>query len=498
VNKNICRYLNGDIHMNMKQIVIGVITITFLSSLFFVGSSVAVAEDTVFYVGGSGMGNYSSIQDALDLASDGDTVFVYPGVYNENIFINTSLHLIGDDAETTIVDGQGLGNVLSVYASSVSIDSLTVQHSLIPVFEKENGTTPSDNSTSDSSKPGFQKDVINDTYYDELYNGINYSGMFITADLVEIRSCIIRDCHIGVVFNNVSNDVIADSSFFDNSNGINMYNSNNCNIINSTLSENEQGCSLLQTSISIFTGCSITNNNASGFSLTNSNRNIVYNNVFSGNYFGVVVSTQSEDNIFYKNNFYNAVGMHSIDNALNLWDYNGLGNYWDDYQGTDEDSDGIGDQSYVFTLIGEDHFPLMEPVVMDAFDTMSISMLTPMDGAEVTGLMNISGVIESSVGIDTVQVQIDDGDLLVATGTDNFTLQYDTSMLSSGSHSLYVYGMNVQGDIVVSQVDFIVEEDGSGSEGDAGDGSPTPGIGAIVGIMVVVLFMVVVSIKKKR
>ena len=34
-----------------------------------------------FYVGGSGPGNYTDIQDAIDNASDGDTVFVYNGTY---------------------------------------------------------------------------------------------------------------------------------------------------------------------------------------------------------------------------------------------------------------------------------------------------------------------------------------------------------------------------------------------------------------------------------
>jgi hypothetical protein len=38
----------------------------------------------ILYVGGSGEGNYSTIQDAVDNASDGDTVFVYNGTYDSD------------------------------------------------------------------------------------------------------------------------------------------------------------------------------------------------------------------------------------------------------------------------------------------------------------------------------------------------------------------------------------------------------------------------------
>ena len=53
-------------------------TLLIVSSLVIVSpvKSVKVSGNTL-YVGGSGPGNYTRIQDAIDNASDGDTVFVY-------------------------------------------------------------------------------------------------------------------------------------------------------------------------------------------------------------------------------------------------------------------------------------------------------------------------------------------------------------------------------------------------------------------------------------
>ena len=60
------------------------------------------------YVGGSGPGNYTRIQDAVDNASDGDTVFVYSGNYQQSmIIVNKKINLHGEDKNTTIIDGYG-------------------------------------------------------------------------------------------------------------------------------------------------------------------------------------------------------------------------------------------------------------------------------------------------------------------------------------------------------------------------------------------------------
>ena len=57
----------------------------------------ALGTGHVLYVGGSGPGNFSKIQDAVDNASPGDTVFVYDdsSPYKENVTVSKSIIVQG-------------------------------------------------------------------------------------------------------------------------------------------------------------------------------------------------------------------------------------------------------------------------------------------------------------------------------------------------------------------------------------------------------------------
>jgi parallel beta-helix repeat protein len=80
------------------------------------------------YVGGSGPGNYSDIQDAIDNADDGDMVFVYDGVYEENIKVNKNIQLIGENRNTTIIDGGNKRDVVKLTADGVTVKGFTIRN----------------------------------------------------------------------------------------------------------------------------------------------------------------------------------------------------------------------------------------------------------------------------------------------------------------------------------------------------------------------------------
>ncbi len=119
----------------------------FVIFLFIFGASVtsALGSDSkimaqpfptrnMLYVGGEGPENYSSIQEAIDDAFDGDTIIVYPGLYYEDqVVINKALNIQGAGWATTIIDGSNavlvdVGLVRIIASGDVSFQGFTVRN----------------------------------------------------------------------------------------------------------------------------------------------------------------------------------------------------------------------------------------------------------------------------------------------------------------------------------------------------------------------------------
>lgn len=84
------------------------------------------------YVGGTGPGNYTTIQGAINEAEDGDFVYVFnsSSPYHENLYVFRSINLIGEDAETTIIHGGNQTHTIEIIANDVRVQGFTMQSSL--------------------------------------------------------------------------------------------------------------------------------------------------------------------------------------------------------------------------------------------------------------------------------------------------------------------------------------------------------------------------------
>lgn len=116
------------ITVKMKKILTIAIILLFLGSSLTVSAhsqnSIKVTSGNWFYVGGSGPGNYSTIQAAINASSDGDTVFVYEhsSPYQENVIIDKGIVLIGENLNTEIINN-GIHTVMTIEHDNVKIST---------------------------------------------------------------------------------------------------------------------------------------------------------------------------------------------------------------------------------------------------------------------------------------------------------------------------------------------------------------------------------------
>jgi parallel beta-helix repeat protein len=83
---------------------------------------------TTLYVGGTGPENYSKIQNAITDAAEGDTIYVFAGIYHENVVVDKPLQLIGEDRNTTVIDGGDTRDVVKLTVDGVTLTGFTIQN----------------------------------------------------------------------------------------------------------------------------------------------------------------------------------------------------------------------------------------------------------------------------------------------------------------------------------------------------------------------------------
>jgi len=85
-----------------------------------------------------------------------------------------------------------------------------------------------------------------------------------------------------------------------------------------------------------------------------------HNNTLSGNSFqnGIDIN-ESPNNVFIHNNFVFRSQVSNYYNCSNTWDNGFEGNFWNDYDGTDSNNNGIGDSPCLIGVNNTDYYPLM-------------------------------------------------------------------------------------------------------------------------------------------
>ena len=110
-----------------------IIGLFLLSSLFMSASSDELDTKGMIFVDDNADPSWydathvKTIQEGINNASSGDTVYVYNGTYYENIIVNKTIELIGENRDNTIIDGGGSDDVIYISSNNVLIRNFTIQ-----------------------------------------------------------------------------------------------------------------------------------------------------------------------------------------------------------------------------------------------------------------------------------------------------------------------------------------------------------------------------------
>ena len=362
---------------------------------------------------------YPTIQQAINAASNGDTIQVSPGLYHEHVVAPDTLNqlqIIGNPANpaTTIVDGTSNGTAFRLDANHVTLQGFTmknagegytaisstkdtsttdnhiISNNIIEtsqyaiLFSLSNGNTITNNTFINNSITSIDLEdsdnniITQNTIQQSAYgiklvtstgNNINHNHISETSYSIHIsitstgNTLSYNDISAqtaGVYINSDSNtahhNIITNSTY-----GIWAYNSKYAQIYYNDIRGGSYGIRIQWSSLTL-SFHNISNNKIHqheygwGIEAVSSNNNTFTGNWIQENAWGISLSSAAF-NTLYRNNFINN-SIQATTNAINIWDKNGQGNHWSDYDGIDANHNGIGDTVYRITP-GQDNYPLM-------------------------------------------------------------------------------------------------------------------------------------------
>lgn len=263
------------------------VTLSLVISIVIFPAYPVMAQGTIYVPG-----DYATIQDAIDAASPGDTVYVLSGTYNENVSIEKSLTLEGEGKNNTIISTMSVAPIIDIRGTSnVIIRNLTIKND------------------------GREGVYIRNSSDISLVNN-NISGVY--------RECVRIEGSTDI-------SIVGNSINASTRTGMTLISTNDSTISNNMIFNNLQhGIYLSSSDNNTFTGNTISNNSRAGifFALSSNNNNKVYNNNFINNLTWQVFISGGQNNVF------------NLDALIG-------GNYWNNWNTPDVDPvDGFVDQPY--------------------------------------------------------------------------------------------------------------------------------------------------------
>jgi hypothetical protein len=411
--------------------------------------------------------DYHTIGAAIENASEGDTIYVKMGTYEETaLTVNKSISLMGEDRVNTVlnlnppygkligfhlegsrvVDDYGYYDAIKIEADNVKVSGLTINCTKSSIFVMGNGTQMADNNLPGVVIIGSGTRITNNNLTRTfLQQGKDSS---VTGNFIE--KGLISESDDSIIANNIMNSLF--------STGSNVHLEKNLVSSGFTFDSNHW-----------VKGNVITWKFGMG---VRGYGNTVFNNTVINTEIAVSFGMDAANNTIFHNNFINNTRKVQMSSLLRnpypaVWDrgYGVGGNYWSDYLSkypntTEIDGSGFGDTPYVIDDYNQDNYPLMRPVDIDSgllsmlpFSISSfvtdyippkISVLSPK--SQTYNETSVSLVFAVDEAVNWTGYSLDGKDNLTITG--NATI----ADLPNGLHNVTVYANDTFGNMGMSKI----------------------------------------------
>jgi parallel beta-helix repeat protein len=297
---------------------------------------------------------YRYIHDGILHASDGDTVYVFNGLYNETIILNKSIYFRGQQQDNTIIDGQNDGSVIYVDIDNVRIRGFTIRNSggyqgnagitinannatitESTIYRSRTGISVKNSSETIMTNCRFHTNGYGITFSSSAYATIDqctfyHNGIgiyFFDTHYITITNSYTDTNGIGFLCEHSSNIQISSSAARDNDDnegGMFFVDSNYINIINCYIVHNGIGVNFINSSTCFIDHCNFSLNTHFACKLQKTVSSIILTNcIFTKNLrFGLYTQnsafTVSWNNL-YKNQDYGLYAESSVIDAIYNW-----------------------------------------------------------------------------------------------------------------------------------------------------------------------------------
>lgn len=283
-------------------------TILIIMMLMVCSANLGKENNLIFrtiHVGGYGPGNYSTIQDAIDEANPGDIVYIYSGIYNETIYIEKTLSLVGEDKNTTIIySAKPFQPTVEIrYADLVVVKGLTIKNPAgIALYLSGNNACISQCRIEDS------------LYGIKAFNSNNCKFS---------KNIFINNSVAVYLYGSISN-VLLSNTFLGNVEAIELVNSRNSILSDNILKGGSIALEIYNSDLN-FIQCNLILYNHLGIYIIRSIGNKIIGNTIGGCHLSGIVLDGGYRNVITKNNFIKNYYRHAYFNkGFNIW----LRNYW--------------------------------------------------------------------------------------------------------------------------------------------------------------------------